>query len=73
MILIIIESFVRDEEIRILSYTADQYFWELLPVVINFVAVSTITIASQNERSGFVTLIGYISLVYSFLGDLIVF
>ena len=73
MIFLVVESYVRDDEVRFLSYSAEQYFWELLPVVINFLAVSTITIASQNEKSGFVTLIGYISIVYSFLADRIVF
>ena len=72
MIFTLVESHLREQEIKILSYTAQQYLWELLPVALNFFAVSTFTIASQNERSGFVTLIGYISLVYSFLGDLIV-
>ena len=31
------------------------------------------TIALQNEKSGFITSIGYVSLVYAFMGDLIVF
>ena len=30
-------------------------------------------IAAQNERPGFVTLIGYIGLVYAFLGDFLIF
>lgn len=40
---------------------------------VNFIALSAGTIAVQNERSGFVTLIGYIGLVYAFLGDMIIF
>ena len=31
------------------------------------------TIAMQNERSGFITLLGYIGLVYAFIGDLLIF
>ena len=31
------------------------------------------TIAMQNERSGFITLLGYIGLVYAFLGDILIF
>ena len=31
------------------------------------------TIAMQNERSGFITLLGYIGLVYAFLGDIFIF
>ena len=31
------------------------------------------TIAMQNERSGFITLVGYINLVYGFLGDVFIF
>jgi len=30
-------------------------------------------IASQNERSGFVTLIQYVGIVYGFLGDVFIF
>lgn len=31
------------------------------------------TIAMQNERPGFVTLVGYVGLVYAFIGDIMVF
>ena len=41
--------------------------------ITSVLALGCQTIAAQNERSGFITLIGYISLIYSFLGDLIIF
>lgn len=31
------------------------------------------TIAMQSERSGFVTMLGYIGIVYAFIGDLTIF
>ena len=31
------------------------------------------TIAMQNEKSGFITSIGYITIVYAFLGDIWIF
>ena len=31
------------------------------------------TIAMQSERSGFVTMLGYIGIVYAFIGDLVIF
>ena len=45
----------------------------LLITSLNFIGFCSQTIAAQNERSGFVTLLGYIGLVYSFLGDLLIF
>ena len=39
----------------------------------NLIGLTAITISMQNERSGFVTLIGYVGLVYSFFGDWIIF
>ena len=41
--------------------------------VMNLVGLTAITISMQNERSGFVTLIGYVGLVWSFIGDWLIF
>jgi drug/metabolite transporter (DMT)-like permease len=55
------------------SYPADTN-WLILGVsFINIIGVAFQTIALQNERSGFITLIGYLGLVYAFLGDLFIF
>ena len=40
---------------------------------INFLGLCSNTVALQNERSGFITLLGYIGLVYAFLGDIFIF
>ena len=44
-----------------------------LIAIINLVGLMTMTIAMQNERSGFITLVGYVGLVYAFMGDLFIF
>ena len=72
-IMILGESWFSDIEIRLWSYSASQYGWMLMITVLNFIGFCAQTIAAQNERSGFVTLLGYIGLVYSFLGDLLIF
>ena len=45
----------------------------VLPSFFNTLMTTCNTIALQNEKSGFITMIGYISIVYSFLGDVFLF
>ena len=40
---------------------------------INIFGLVTVTVAMQNERSGFITLVGYVGLVYAFMGDWLIF
>ena len=67
------ESWINQTSIRFFDYAASQYGWMLLITTMNFSAFCAQTIASQNERSGYVTLLGYIGLVCSFLGDYFAF
>ena len=71
--LILCESWVRESSIRVFSYNATQYGWIFGVAAVNFIGLVANTIATQNERSGFITLIGYIGLVYAFMGDLLIF
>ena len=73
MLLVLGESWFNEVSIRFWSYTGGQYGWLFLITTLNFIAFCAQTIAAQNERSGFVTLLGYIGLVYSFLGDYLIF
>ena len=68
-----IESQITGESVRLLNYTSEQYCWEFGVALINYLGLCFLTIASQNERSGFVSLLGYIGLVYAFIGDLLIF
>ena len=72
-IMILGETWVNDHAIRMFSYNGTQFLWMIGVSAVNFIGLNASTIAMQNERSGFVTLIGYIGLVYAFLGDMIIF
>ena len=41
--------------------------------LLNCLALTFQTIAMQNERPGFVTLVSYVGLVYAFIGDVLLF
>ena len=47
--------------------------YALLPSAINYIAYGSQTIAMQNDSPAFVTLLAYIGLFYSFLGDTFLF
>ena len=47
--------------------------YALLPSAINYIAYGSQTVAMQNDSPAFVTLMAYIGLFYSFLGDTIIF
>ena len=57
----------------ILGYSLKQHGWLAMISIIHFLCISFNAIAAQNERSGFVTMISYIGIVYAFLGDLFIF
>ena len=58
VLVIIVESLVTSEAIRFWSYSGEQWFYIFLPCCFNYIALHAGTIASQNERSGFITLLG---------------
>ena len=44
-----------------------------LPGLLHNATTYFLAIAMQNERPGFISLLGYIGLVYAFIGDMFVF
>ena len=72
-IMILGESWVHGHAIRLWSYDGEQYAWMCGLSTINFFGLNAALIAMQNERSGFVTMMGYIGVVYAFLGDILIF
>ena len=50
-------------------YSWNQYGWMLLVCCIDFVGLNSVTIAYQKDSSGFISLVGYSSVVYAFMVD----
>ena len=73
LMIILGESWVNDHALRFWEYDASQYAWMLMIAGFNFIGVCCQTVAAQNERSGFVTLLCYIGLVYAVIGDFLIF
>ena len=71
--LLVGESVVYKKPFRLFSYDSNQYLISAVASIINFGTISCQTIAMQNERPGFVALLGYIGLVYAFLSDTFIF
>jgi len=58
---------------RIYSYNAEQYKYIVITSCLNVVSLSCRTISNQNEKSGIISMIGYIGIVYACLFDFFVF
>ena len=61
------------ESTKLLHYNKEQYLAALLPGILHAGAIYSLTIAMQNERPGFVALIGYMGIVYAFVGDAFIY
>jgi drug/metabolite transporter (DMT)-like permease len=70
---LIAEAWVKQEPMRVLQISFMQFLWMCVPSFFNTLGISFNTIALQNEKSGFITMIGYINIVYSFCGDVFIF
>ena len=71
---LLIESLVKGEQsLRIVSYSATQYSLVVTAALLYLGMLVFRTVAQQNEKSGFITMLAYISLIYGFLGDLVFF
>ena len=57
---------------NLMDYDKEQYVAALVPGIFYTGAVFSLTIAMQNERPGFVALLGYMGLVYTLIGDTII-
>jgi hypothetical protein len=71
--MIMIEAISSGSQIRIFHISYKQLALGCLVSFINYLQLACSTISQQNERPGFVTLIGYVGIVYAFLGDFIIF
>ena len=58
---------------RIFQYSGEQIGWIVITASLNMAALVCKTISSQNEKSGVVTMFGYIGIVYACLGDYFIF
>jgi drug/metabolite transporter (DMT)-like permease len=67
------EAYYNGENLRLLTMTRLQVGFLSLSSIFNAFALMSNTIALQNEKSGFITSVGYMALVYAFCGDLIIF
>ena len=67
------EAQLNAHTMTIFGYDSFQYGWLFFIAFINYMGLNAVTIAMQNEKSGLITLLGYIGLVYCFLGDLFIF
>lgn len=73
LIILVAESLAKWEPIRLWSYSWQQWLFMCSACLANYIGMNCLTIAMQNERSGFISLLGYIGVVYAFLGDIFIF
>lgn len=69
----LIESAITKEEIGFMTTDMTQTFSCIGLGALFYVAMQANTIANQNDKSGFVTLIGYLGCCYAVLGDVFIF
>ena len=72
VLILSIEALVT-QQLRLAHYSWEAWSMTLAACLFNNFALSFQTIAMQNERPGFVTLVSYVGLVYAFAGDLVFF
>ena len=71
---VLIEAWLsEDSSMRILNYSGHVYMLMAISTILNTVGVTSMTIAFQSDSSGFVSLISYVNIFYSFIFDRIVF
>ena len=70
---LIVESLITGEPFRIVNYNAEQYFYGFVVGALSTASILCKIVAFQNEKSGLITMLAYIGLVYAFLGDLFIF
>ena len=58
---------------RIFIYDRTQMAWILATTFLHMLSLSARTIANQNEKSGLITLIAYVGIVYAYFGDYFLF
>ena len=73
IIMLAVSPSLTGKPIQTFSYTPMQYAFAILTSVLNFIFMILNTVAMQNEKSGLLSLLFYISLVYAFIGDTFIF
>jgi drug/metabolite transporter (DMT)-like permease len=73
LLILVIESLVTWMPWRFLTYTGAQYGWMLLASFISNLSLVANIIAAKNEKTAIIQMIGYVSLIYAFLGDFLIF
>jgi drug/metabolite transporter (DMT)-like permease len=72
-IILLGESFYNDEPLRVLTMSLTQVGVLTFTSCFNTSGLLFHTIALQNEKSSFIMLISYTSIIYAFLGDIFIF
>jgi drug/metabolite transporter (DMT)-like permease len=72
-LVLVIESLLNGEPLRFINVTWEQLLVMAVASSFNTVGIISHTISLQNEKSGFITAIGYVSLIYAFAGDVFIF
>lgn len=68
-----VEKLISGEPLRIINYDAEQYLYGFLVAVLNIATLLFKIVAYQSEKSGLITLLAYVGVVYAFLGDTFIF
>ena len=66
-------AFTKEDGLRIIQYSKEQYLLLFLTGILNAISLNFLTLAFQNDKSAFIASIGYIMLVYAFLTDVLYF
>lgn len=73
LLILIIESLATWSPWRFGTYSWGQYGWMVLASTISTFSLICNIIAAQNEKAAIIQMIGYVSLIYAFLGDYFIF
>ena len=70
---LLVEKSITGEPLRIANYDAEQYMYGFIVGALNMITLVFKIVAYKNERSGFVSMLAYVGLVYAGLGDHFIF
>ena len=62
-----------DDVSRLFTYSAKQYGWLFVTACLQNVALTSKCVAAQVEKSGVISMLGYIALVYACMVDVFIF
>ena len=73
LILVIADSMMKGKSLTLFSYSIEQYVWVLISATLNTFAMTFNCIAMQNDNPAFLTILGYMSLIYGYVADAYIF